>query len=903
MDIAGAVANILGCLCTCNSLHECIADKCTLLWKPTRNLNKLGKLMEELEALQQDVKSKLEQMQPTKGTEVIKPTRVVTLWMTKVEKLQSTKGELMSLTRPIPGCCHFSSKIKLGERIDRMIKEINDLLEKGKFPNDSIAEILPNKGYILPATSFMKHETTVEALNRIMELLLDDSTRRIGVYGMGGVGKTTIMIQINNHLLKEGLYDCVMWISVSKELSLDKLQKNIATYVGLDLSTTDDEMARAAKLFEALSRRKRSVLILDDLWQPFSLEAVGIPTPTTENGCKLVITTRSLETCGRMETDEVVEVKVLPEDEAWSLFRSKATNRVLTSPDIESIAKEVVKECGGLPLAIVTVGGALRTAQDISEWERAFAELKESNATIGGMDEAVISRLSWSFHRLKDDTCRSCFLFCALYPEDHLIDTYELIDYWMFEGLLGVEGTATKQKKQKGQSILDVLRRACLLNIVTHKKANYVKLHDLTRDMAITVMTRAPPWHSIVKPFAGLAKQGHIEWADVKRVSLMRNDLKGIDVHSIAMCPTLTSLLLQYNSFSGKLPENMFDFMPALKLLDLSYTGISCLPKSLSNLENLRALLLSNCWYLTVVPSLEKLGALMALDLSCCRNIQELPHGTEKLINLKRLDISNTCIAILQSGLLSSLRFLEELLTGNSNVIWTSNSIDELISSSFSGLVSLEVDFCDSEDFNRFTRSGSTNHLLQFKLRIGQAEAQETFTRARSIVCRGQILEQIPQRTQELKLHMVEIWRPYPSGLSFLKIIDVDNCPKLESLFSVEILLCLDNIEEITVSHCGGMEELIKCGNDNEVKMPYLKGLTLMDLPKLKSIFDGIILCNRLESIEVISCDVLKRLPLSRQECSPTLKIKGTTNWWRSLEWDNEDIGKFMKKHFVSLFS
>ncbi|KAI4313367.1 hypothetical protein L6164_026354 [Bauhinia variegata] len=770
------------------------------------------------------------------------------------------------LITPSLRCGHFSSRIELGKLIEDMIEDIHHLLCMGIFSDDSIAEILPKRGYILPASSFMEHKTSVEALNRIMELLLDDRTRRIGVLGMGGVGKTTIMVQINNRLLSKGLFDSVVWISVSKESSLDKLQKDIAT-------------------------------------NPFSLETVGIPTPTTENGCKLVMTTRSVETCGRMETDQVVQVEVLSEDEAWSLFKSKAGNLALTSPDIQSIAKGVTKECGGLPLAIVTVGGALRYAQDISEWESALAELKDSNAAIGGIDEAVISRLRLSFNRLNDDTYRSCFLFCALYPEDHLIDLNELIEYWIFEGLLGVEGTTTKQKKQKAQSILNVLRRACLLESVTQDRINYVKLHDFIRDMAITIMTRDPVWHSIVKPFAGLANWEHIKWAeDVKRVSLMRNDLKGIHIDNIPPCTMLTSLLLQYNSFSGNLPDNMFDFLPALNLLDLSYTGISCLPKSLSNLKNLRALLLSNCWNLTAVPSLGKLITLMVLDLSCCRHIQELPHGTEELRILRRLNISSTSIAILPSGLLSSLRFLEELLTSNCNVVWATDILKEFISSS-SSLYSLEVDFCDLEDYYHYVESCYfLLGLEKFKFRIGQAEAEDIFTQDKSIGFRGQIFRLLPQSTQELMLHMVEILRVDPSNFSSLKIIDVANCPKLKNLFSGEDFRYLICIEEISVRHCEGMKELMKCRINDVVEIPVLKRLRLIDLPKLESICNGTIISGYcLESIEIIHCDVLKRLPLCRTEWSPTLEIKATVTLWRSLAWDDEDLGRLMEQHFVPL--
>jgi disease resistance protein RPS2 len=65
----------------------------------------------------------------------------------------------------------------------------------------------------------------------------------------------------------------------------------------------DDEKKKAAKL-----RRKQSVLILDDVWNHFLLENVGIPLRV--NGCKLILTTRSLDLCQRMSCQ--VKIKVEP---------------------------------------------------------------------------------------------------------------------------------------------------------------------------------------------------------------------------------------------------------------------------------------------------------------------------------------------------------------------------------------------------------------------------------------------------------------------------------------------------------------------------------------------------------------------------------------------------------------
>ncbi|XP_039033319.1 probable disease resistance protein At1g61300 [Hibiscus syriacus] len=92
---------------------------------------------------------------------------------------------------------------------------------------------------------------------------MDDEVPKLGLWGMGGVGKTSIMKVINNQLLKEtGNFDIVVWIIVSKEMSIAKLQKDIASKIGVDFSGDEDEITRAGMLYETLLQKSRFVMIL-----------------------------------------------------------------------------------------------------------------------------------------------------------------------------------------------------------------------------------------------------------------------------------------------------------------------------------------------------------------------------------------------------------------------------------------------------------------------------------------------------------------------------------------------------------------------------------------------------------------------------------------------------------------
>ncbi|WRX28113.1 NB-ARC - like 10 [Theobroma cacao] len=203
---------------------------------------------------------------------------------------------------------------------------------------------------------------------------MDDKVGMIGVCGMGGIGKTTIMKHINNQLLEESKFDKVIWITVSRELNIVKLQKNIADAMKENLPELEDQVKWAAALTDILGKKK-FVLILDDVWNWFSLVEVGIPEPT-RNGSKLVLTSRSIDLCMNMGC-KVVKVQPLSTEDSLNLFLDNSERSVLQDPPLEEIASHVVDECAGLPLAIVTIARSMKGVSDIREWRNALEELRK----------------------------------------------------------------------------------------------------------------------------------------------------------------------------------------------------------------------------------------------------------------------------------------------------------------------------------------------------------------------------------------------------------------------------------------------------------------------------------------------------------------------------------------------
>ncbi|KAH7690239.1 P-loop containing nucleoside triphosphate hydrolase protein [Dioscorea alata] len=360
--------------CACQTAWQQICQQLNYIKECEENDLTMWRELDFLRSQEKDISDKLNVGTVRHGK---RPREEVTNWLKNLEEIESDVNNLGSGDAQF--WSYYYSRSKRSKKTVEILREVKDLQEKGKpfaQGENLFIDSLPETSPSLPAPTL--HGTSAERKKEeILECIMNPEVGKIGVYGMGGVGKTTIMTQIYNELSEKKVFEIVIWVTVSSSFNEKELQNKIAERLHCQLSSSADLMSRAQVLHGAF-RRRNFVIILDDIWNRVSLQNVGIPEPNRSNGSKVVWTTRFMDVCNSMESEREIKVEGLTDEEAWSLFKDKVgADDVIMLTEIQPIAKQVAKECGRLPLTLITVGRALRKAHQPSVWRNALQQLKE----------------------------------------------------------------------------------------------------------------------------------------------------------------------------------------------------------------------------------------------------------------------------------------------------------------------------------------------------------------------------------------------------------------------------------------------------------------------------------------------------------------------------------------------
>ncbi|KAL0794395.1 hypothetical protein Bca101_065772 [Brassica carinata] len=844
--MGGCFSVSMSCDQMVNQVSKWLCLKGSYIHNLAENLVSLEKAMGELKAKRDDVQGRVHREEFTAHRQRLAQVQV---WLTRIVAIENQFNDLLSTSKleleRLCMCGFCSKNLKLsyryGKRVILTLREVESLISQGEF--DVVTEATPiTEVEELPTRpTIVGQETTLE---RVWNRLMKDTVGIVGLHGMGGVGKTTLLTQINNKFSKTGEgFDVVVWVEVSRNASVHKIQESIAKKLGLVGKEWDEknEKERAIDIHNVL-RRKKFVLLLDDIWEKVNLYAVGVPYPSTEDGCKVVFTTRSHDVCGRMGVNDPIEVTCLDSEKAWDLFKKKVGESTLEShTDIPKLARKVAEKCRGLPLALNVIGETMACKSTIQEWHLALDVLNSSAQEFSGMEDEVLPILKYSYDNLKG-----------------FIDEME----------------GRERALNLGYAILGTLVRASLLE--EDEYAPYLKIHDVVRDMGLWIASDLGKHKErcIVQADIGLREMPKVKnWKDVRKMSLMGTSIEKISESSPPPdCPELTTLLLGCNPRLTTISGDFFWSMPRLLVLDLSWCRyFNGLPEQISRLSSLRCLDLSRTQIDRLPDGFKELKMLIYLDLESTKVVS--CDGISNLSRLRTLKLAESQVW-LDMSLMKELQLLKHLEFVSINIF--SSLVGKLL------LYDRRVGRC-------IQRINTEDRPEEESDQVFVLPAMDTLRRIHIWNCGAREIEVV----EKTPLNKSPTSPPCFSNLSHVQI---GGCDGLKDL---TWLLFAPNLTSLYVLQSEQLEAIISKDKaasvlekkDTLVPFKNLEDLHLSDLPELKSIFWSALPFQRLKYFLVVKCVKLRKLPLDSRTILKVEEFEFSykeEEWMQGIEWEDE---------------
>ncbi|XP_054780780.1 probable disease resistance protein At4g27220 [Prosopis cineraria] len=579
---------------------------------------------------------------------------------------------------------NLKSRHKLGRKARKMAFTIAGLKEKGRFDGGVGYDpplVIPN---VISATRGVE---TLDSRNmkkkEVMSSLSDPQVSKVGIYGWGGVGKTTLAKVIAKQVKNDKLFDVVAMTTISQTLDLKRVQDEIAYQLDFNLEEMTS-VGRADRLCARIKKEKNILIILDDLWEKIDLEKLGIPSErdlkvgksslaslhvafSQKNeiyqGCKLLLTSRHLDVLQKNDTQENFALEELNNAESWNLFEDMVGDAIKDA-NLQGIATQVVERCGGLPVMIVAIAKSLKYNKNIHYWKDALNNLKRVDGDKVG---TVFSSFEFSYNRLKDDEMKKVFLLCGVHGPSMFFS--DLLKYAIGLGVLKHTDTI-EDARNRLYRIIDDLKASCLLLADDVIATDEIKMHDLVCEVAVSIASR--------HEYVFTSKERVQDWPSkdfLERCTYIILSQCFIQkLPDTLHCPNMKFFHLDSSNRTLEIPYSFLEGMRNLEALDLTGLNISSLSSiSLVSLTKLKTLCLDQC----TLNDMTGIGALINLEILSFiySSMKEIPREMGKLTHLRMLDLRNSGIEIIPPNILPSLNKLEELYMGNASIKWEVESL------------------------------------------------------------------------------------------------------------------------------------------------------------------------------------------------------------------------------------
>ncbi|XP_027347883.1 putative disease resistance protein RGA1 [Abrus precatorius] len=626
----GVAANFIHKLASA-SLHEF-----GQIYGVTNELEDLKNTIESIHAVLLDADEKQEQ------------DYAVQIWIRRLKEVLLHADDLIddliveNMRQKVEAFHSFSSSnrislpIQMADEIKRTQETLNDVLQEiSKLNLSQRAVVSKQFDSVRRETSSFVLESDIigreDGKKKIISLLKQPNKKQnvscIAIVGIGGLGKTALAQLVYNDVEVQKIFEKHMWVCVSDNFDIKTIVKKMLeslTGVQSDEKLSLDNLQ--SKLRKKL-RGKKYLIVLDDIWNENHTKWADLRTYLMcgTQDSKILVTTRSEVVARKMGVSDPYVLNGLTTEESWCLLKNIAfeDDTMGVNQTLELIGKKIAEKCGGVPLAIKTLGGLLQGKREEGEW---INVLHGDFWKLCKDEDSIMPVLKLSYQNLSPQL-RQCFSYCSLYPKDWEIEKDELIQLWMAHGFLECS-TENEHMEDIGNQFVELfLMKSFFQDAKVNKQGEILsfKMHDLIHDLAMLVAGN---------DCCHLDNKGKGLVRRPMHVSLEPNAICLLDSLDASRLRTL--ILRSYNGEDLSVISK-FEY---LRVLTLSSNSITELPDSIGNFDHLRYLNLSNCRLTSLPKFIGNLVCLQTLILNSCAKLEFYTAVVTKLINLRHLDIS-----------------------------------------------------------------------------------------------------------------------------------------------------------------------------------------------------------------------------------------------------------------------
>ncbi|KAL8507782.1 hypothetical protein ACS0TY_018355 [Phlomoides rotata] len=556
--------------------------------------------------------------------------------------LDSSVGSSKELHQHL--CCNSYDQLnKVTKGIELIAKKVmkikNNIIAKDEqVGGSSHAASSPSR-----RSAPVHRETMVGLDNNLMEVklrLCRDSSKLeiLPIVGMGGIGKTTLAINVYDDPLIMDRFDVRAWVTVSQEYDLQEIVSGLLVSMG----GAKDQLMKEHNVHQKLKGRKY-LIVVDDIWSIEAWDEIKLMFPDDGNGSRIMLTTRLSDLA--TYAGSFHEMRLMDDVESWNLLRQRVFKQDPCPNELEYIGKTIARSCSGLPLAVVVIAGLLAGDQTKDAWENIAKDVKSA---ISANDEQFDKILSLSYTHLPHHL-RPCFLYMGGFPEDHQMRVSRLTKLWVAEGFL--KPNRSKSLEETAEEYVEDLVKRSLFLVCKRKwngRIKFVGIHDLMREMCVR-KTKEENFFLHVR--------GHLQQPGTRlphRVSTIDSDLRFLENVHGSTTRTIICLKHRYreercslehfkllrildvadaHKFFYETDRNLSQVFELFHLRYLAFDRFINIPASILNLQNLQTLIIGPGYLHTLPVEIWRMPQLRHLLL--CRGV--LPFNEAQEFALENL--------------------------------------------------------------------------------------------------------------------------------------------------------------------------------------------------------------------------------------------------------------------------